>query len=113
MLKGYGIASKNVRIGYEQAKGYDREQFTDAFARYLSAPTQNSRPSVPMLGDVANAGRDAGRNENSGTDMMPSSVPLKPAWIKGRDGGTVNHVSVVWETREWVLAMRRCFDGRA
>ncbi len=88
MLKGYGIASKNVRISHAQAKGYERDQFADAFSRYLSAPTQNSRPPVPIPENSVNTGRDAGRNENSGTDTMPSAAPLKPAWIKGRDGGT-------------------------
>lgn len=87
MLKAYGIASKNVRFGYEQAKGYDRDQFSDAFARYL-APPENSRPTVPMLGNAATAGRDVGRNEKSGTDSVAGSVPLDPPWIEGWDGGT-------------------------
>jgi hypothetical protein len=90
MLKGYGVASKNVRIDHEQAKGYDRDQFADAFSRYVSASPENSRPPVPMPGNVVNAGRDVGRNEDSGTDKVSSAVPLKPVWIKGRDGGTDN-----------------------
>jgi len=34
-LKGYGITSKNVRIGYDTPKGFEREQFDEAFSRYL------------------------------------------------------------------------------
>lgn len=37
-LKEYGIASKTVRIGHGTAKGYEAEQFAEAFARYLSLP---------------------------------------------------------------------------
>ena len=37
-LSGYGITSKNIRTGYTVTKGYEKEQFTDAFARYLSPP---------------------------------------------------------------------------
>jgi putative DNA primase/helicase len=38
-LAGYGIKSKTIRLnGYETAKGFDAEQFNDAFARYLSDP---------------------------------------------------------------------------
>lgn len=35
-LQDYGITSKTIRINsYETAKGFEREQFDDAFARYL------------------------------------------------------------------------------
>jgi hypothetical protein len=37
-----GIASKTMRIGYENCKGYDRLQFQDTFERYLSTPPELS-----------------------------------------------------------------------
>ncbi|RCS59592.1 DUF3631 domain-containing protein [Parvibium lacunae] len=37
-LNGYGIKSKTVRIGYGTAKGFELDQFTDAFTRYLGPP---------------------------------------------------------------------------
>lgn len=37
-LRDYGIYSKTVRLGYETAKGYELDQFADAFERYLSQP---------------------------------------------------------------------------
>lgn len=38
MLAGYGIKSKTVRLGHANTpKGYDKGQFEDVFARYLSA----------------------------------------------------------------------------
>lgn len=42
-LKPYGIAPKTMRIGHRNQKGYERSQFTDAFARYL---TTTATPSV-------------------------------------------------------------------
>ena len=41
-LKDYGVTSKTIRFNsYETAKGYDADQFNDAFARYL-IPSANS-----------------------------------------------------------------------
>ena len=41
-LNEYHIASKTIRLGYsETPKGYERAQFQDAFARYLSFPPEN------------------------------------------------------------------------
>lgn len=38
LLGVYGIASKTVRMGKSTTKGYEREQFEDAFRRYLDGP---------------------------------------------------------------------------
>ena len=38
-LGGYGIASKDIRFGYSNLKGFEIGQFSDAFVRYLSTPT--------------------------------------------------------------------------
>jgi hypothetical protein len=35
MLRPYGIRPKTVRVGEARAKGYERADFLDAFARYL------------------------------------------------------------------------------
>ncbi len=87
MLKGYGIASKNVRMGYEQAKGFERAQFDDAFNRYLSPP-EIIGPTVPTGAKPINTGWDVGRLENHGTDATAAPVPLEPAPNKGWDAGT-------------------------
>jgi len=43
-LKDYGIASKNLRYGYSDVKkGYEADQFNDAFTRYLADP-----PNLPL-----------------------------------------------------------------
>lgn len=35
ILKGFGISPKSMRMDLENAKGYDKDQFTDAWERYL------------------------------------------------------------------------------
>ncbi len=54
-LGEYGIKSKVVRIGYESPKGFDVDQFSDAFARYLSSPGTPSH-SVTRSQPNAHAG---------------------------------------------------------
>lgn len=46
LLRGYGITSKTIRLGYETAKGYERAHFQDTFARYLSA--SSPPPDLPV-----------------------------------------------------------------
>ncbi len=38
LLKPFGIKSKTIRLGTTTAKGYTKQQFEDAFARYLPPP---------------------------------------------------------------------------
>ena len=50
-LKDYGITSKTIRINtYETAKGYEADQFNDAFARYLKDPLNLPSQSNNSLG---------------------------------------------------------------
>jgi len=62
MLDVYGIKPKTVRHGNETPKGYDAEQFADAFARYLSPsstlPKQGNVETQPVL-DVADTAQQA------------------------------------------------------
>lgn len=37
LLKEFGIVSKSMRIRFDNAKGYTKDQFSDAFNRYLSS----------------------------------------------------------------------------
>lgn len=113
MLKGYSIHSKNIRIGYEQSKGYERSDFKDAFSRYLSPSTatpENICPNVPDAANPITTGLDAvrmenqvlvtkwdaGRTEKTGTAAKHESVPLEPlpdkAWDDGTDKSPVSTV---------------------
>ena len=46
-LAAFGIHSKNIRIGEDQAKGYERAQFDDDFARYIPETLERGKTSVP------------------------------------------------------------------
>ena len=43
-LKEYGIKSKDIRICYENKKGFEKVQFADAFKRYI-----HTQPEPPVL----------------------------------------------------------------
>lgn len=88
MLKAYGIASKNVRLGYEQTKGFERAQFADAFSRYLSPSQDLSAQSVPMAGNQGEAACCVGRIERPASAEKTTSVPLKPRLVEDWRGGT-------------------------
>lgn len=48
-LKGYRVQSKSIRIGTENAKGYEQEQFAEAFSRYIPlTPVLNVTTSQPL-----------------------------------------------------------------
>ena len=42
LLKGFGVRSKNIKLGGEVRKGYDLKNFEDVFARYLSDLSVNT-----------------------------------------------------------------------
>lgn len=50
MLSAYGIKSKTVRMGrFETPKGYDRDQFADAFSRYLTPSHPDETEAVQAV----------------------------------------------------------------
>lgn len=51
MLGSYGIHPKTVRFGKETPKGYQRDQFVDAFQRYLSPGIVDDESSSTRIGD--------------------------------------------------------------
>jgi putative DNA primase/helicase len=47
-LKAYGIHSKTIRIGDDTAKGYEKDQLTEAFSRYIPpSPSASVTASQP------------------------------------------------------------------
>lgn len=47
-LSGYGIQSKNLKLGYKSVKkGFERSQFDEAFARYTPTPSDSTRYPLP------------------------------------------------------------------
>lgn len=74
-LSEYDIASKNVRIGYDTPKGFDRAQFEDAFTRYLSSPPSATATTPQTSTSLNNAVADT--ISCSGTDLhYATSTPV-------------------------------------
>ena len=70
LLKGYGIQSKGIRIGNETPKGYERDQFADAFCRYLpSGNIRHTQQSAPVQDLRANGIRNI-----SATNLPTSTI---------------------------------------
>ncbi|MGF7191997.1 putative DNA primase/helicase [Robbsia andropogonis] len=76
-LGEYGVKSKVVRIGYQSPKGFDIDQFRDAFDRYLSPLANTPLPSVTRSHlnndggfDVTEA-RSRDRTENLRSTLKP------------------------------------------
>jgi putative DNA primase/helicase len=84
-LGDFGIKSKNVRIGYDVPKGFDIEQFQEAFARYLSTPPEN--PLHPL--QTPEASNDAASRVAEyppRSSMKNASATPEPAPILGCSG---------------------------
>lgn len=83
-LKEYGISSKPTRFGYDGVqKGFDIDQFGDAFARYLKNPdfpVTQLHPNSGGASDVTN-GKDV---------TVTQSNPVTP---KPNSGAGCNHVT--------------------
>ncbi|GBG02535.1 hypothetical protein AZSI13_18620 [Azospira sp. I13] len=96
-LKEYGIASKTIRLGHETAKGFELEQFKEAFARYLALSSGTSVTASQPSNHVGFAVTDHPSRYPSKT----LSVTPKPALILDCDAVTDrsgesqgNHVEV-------------------
>ncbi|MDD2769143.1 MAG: DUF3631 domain-containing protein [Methylococcus sp.] len=91
-LEGYGIRSKNVRIGHLQMKGFEFSQFEETFSRYLSHSPELSVPPSQARNDKGFSGTDSkrpnGTDIGTGTVAEKPSVPLEAAPRKGWDVGT-------------------------
>jgi len=90
-LAGFDIKSKNIRIGYDVAKGFDLEQFQEAFARYLSTPPE--LPLHPL--QTPEASNHAGfrvadeklRSSNKNASATPEPAPvLGCSGVAGENG---------------------------
>jgi len=84
-LIGYGIQSKNLRLDYNTVKkGFERTQFTEAFARYTPTPSDSIRYPLPDAVKPHHNAVSGGSGENnaSATDeiisyQLPEKVAVK------------------------------------
>src|SRR5262249_13401944 len=67
-LAAFGINSGNIRIGEEQAKGYDRVQFDDVFTRYVPETLDTPSAAVPAVPCQVKPENLAVPKEKLGTD---------------------------------------------
>ncbi|GJH04488.1 DUF3631 domain-containing protein [Paraburkholderia terrae] len=91
-LKDYGIKSKSVRIGYNSWKGYQIEQFSDAFARYLCSKRDTAPSVTESLSSI-----DAGLSVSEAQTRDPSdmlAVTAESPSDNACDGVTVETGSV-------------------
>jgi putative DNA primase/helicase len=78
LLKPFKIKSRNIRIGLDTPKGYEREQFNDAFSRYLP-PLASAPPFQTATTPQATAGAASSdfQNATSGSRVADEKT-LKP-----------------------------------
>jgi len=76
-LRPFGIRSRTVRVGEDTGKGFKREQFDDAWARYLPVPPSPEKGSHPSHG--SQVGPHAVRDVTDVTDVTD---------FEGTGGGT-------------------------
>jgi 5S rRNA maturation endonuclease (ribonuclease M5) len=96
-LKNFGIRPKNIRFGDEQAKGFEREFFDDAFSRYLpcisSVPPKqyngnkdlDENQSVPERFDGTDVKSRNSSNFNAGT---AGTVQSPTNGVRAQNDGT-------------------------
>jgi hypothetical protein len=80
LLAPFGITSKNIRIGADTPKGYEREDFVDAWTRYV--PLLSATP--PHVSNGAGV-----QGSSSATQILPSSATPPQA----RNGAGVSGVA--------------------
>jgi len=86
-LKSFSIVSRNLRLGTEQAKGYELEAFVDAFARYLPTEREVKRPSVPSPANIDDSPlSEASQAETVGRIKKSVSTNKDGPWDGGTDG---------------------------
>lgn len=70
LLKEFGIVSNTIRIGMtERAKGYIKDQFSDAFTRYLSTPCLDTPNLSVTTGQVKGDSTDSQINKRDTMQM--------------------------------------------
>jgi len=82
LLKSYNIASKNLRFNNKSGiKGFELGQFTDAFSRYLTTPTENTPLSATPLQTNNHTADSVAGNDNE-ADTQNLHVTSEPTTDK-------------------------------
>jgi hypothetical protein len=95
LLKPYGIRPKQIREGEQTHKGYKREDFEDAWSRYLyEARADTSHTPPAKRNSETDPSNPAYRAENGVSDSVPDAEHASDAeHEKPRRNGDVSDVS--------------------
>jgi putative DNA primase/helicase len=80
-LRSFGVASKTMRIGYGNCKGYELSQFLDAFSRYLP-----SSPSASVTASQASSQAGLSVADNQSAYVTESAHPSHVTNLRQSDG---------------------------
>lgn len=78
-LQGYGIRPKTMRIGEERAKGYEKQDFLEAFRRYIpkseveafKAGIREQAEANTEISHEGNQGNEEDDGASDGTEKRP------------------------------------------
>lgn len=85
LLRPYAIGPRLLKFGARPARGYDLEQFADAFARYLPTSPQTPPDRYPVTSEheserESNGVTDQRPNTGEGQEPLPFTDYLDPEW---------------------------------
>ncbi len=69
-LREFDIISKSIRIGLNTAKGYLKEQFNDAFTRYLTSPSPDTTFTNVTTSQAKEYREDSQNSKRHNTEML-------------------------------------------
>ncbi len=90
LLRPFGVASKQLRVGQVSLKGYERNAFADSWERYLAPSPDAAEPKHRNTDHERRfAVSDPGPSE-AGPDVEPSGLPVeedypRSAWVTNTD----------------------------
>ncbi len=96
LLKPFKIKPSTVRLGAETAKGYKREDFSDAWSRY--GVTQAVTPSQP-----AKYGHFREADAVTSAEDVTTRGQQKPSSEKQCDGVTAGEADLATEEASWTV----------
>ena len=82
LLRPYGIRSHQMKIAGVNVRGFDRDQFTDAFDRYLPSPTLSTRyPATAERESEREGSKVASERPVAGGETTAHNGAPPPPWI--------------------------------
>lgn len=99
-LREFDIFSKSIRIGLNTAKGYLKEQFNDAFTRYLTSPSPDTTLTSVTTSQAKEYREDSQNSKCHNTEMLRFENTLKDKLPLACDVVTFQNTVSVERVRE-------------